>query len=160
MSVPAEHDEAAEREGGERGRLLVVDDEQQLRVLFARSLTRAGYDVHVAKDGHEALELARQQRFDLVISDVHMPGLTGWQLLRALREEDPKLPVALISGAFDELAPDLARELGAFACLDKPVPFQELHRLAELAVADRRAKAGLALVEPCEPSSEPDPHGA
>jgi two-component system response regulator AtoC len=139
VSVPADQDDTPAPSQHAHGKLLVVDDEQLLRGLYARSLSRAGYEVSVAKDGLEALELVLQSRFDLVISDLHMPGLTGLQLLKAVRAHDPQLPVALVSGAFDDLTPALARELGAFACLGKPVPFQDLHRIAAQAIAGRHS---------------------
>lgn len=127
----------------------MVDDEQQLRRLFVRSLSRAGYAVSEAENGREALQLVKQTRFDLVLSDVNMPDVTGLQLLEALHEHDPELPVALVSGSFDELAAQRARELGAFACMGKPLAFQDLHRVAARAIAERQATTPAAL-EPTE----------
>lgn len=135
--------------GKGQGKVLIVDDEQQLRRLFMRSLGKAGYDVSEAKDGAEALALVQAQRFDLVISDVQMPDIDGMQLLQALRAFDPGLPVALVSGSFDDLAPQRAKELGAFACLAKPVAFQDLHRVAALALAER-ASGTLPALEPTD----------
>ncbi|HEY6078584.1 MAG TPA: response regulator [Polyangiaceae bacterium] len=134
MTAPANDDGAPAAGERARGKLLVVDDEQQLRRLLARSLSRAGYEVSEAKDGREALALARQTRFDLVISDVHMPELTGLELLQALHDYDPDLPVALLSGSFDDSALQRARALGAVACLGKPVAFQDLHSIAARAI--------------------------
>ena len=138
MTAPANDDGTPAAGASARGKLLVVDDEQQLRRLLARSLSRAGYEVSEAKDGREALALARQTRFDLVISDVHMPELTGLELLQALHEYDPELPVALVSGSFDDSALERAREHGAIACLGKPVAFQDLHSIAARALAHGR----------------------
>lgn len=65
-------------------RILVVDDEPTILSLVRRVLVRAGYHVDTAVDGHQALELLRQHRYDLLLSDVYMPGLSGMELLARL----------------------------------------------------------------------------
>ena len=129
---------AAEQNDRSAGAVLVVDDELQLRRLFARSLTKAGYTVTEARHGREALELVRQHAFDLVLSDVQMPDMNGLDLLEALHAHYPELPVALVSGSFDEAATERAMGLGAVACLSKPVAFEALHELAALAIETNR----------------------
>ncbi len=108
----------------------MVDDEPLLRSLLSRALARADFDVVEAASGRAALQLLCAERFDLVISDVQMPLMTGIELLRRLRHHQPELPVVLISGVF-ELAPDQSpADIGAFAVLSKPFPFEELHEVA------------------------------
>src|SRR6187551_871888 len=94
------------------GRVLVVEDEPELRRLVRRSLMRLGHEVIEALDGRAALELAREQHFDVVVSDVGMPDLTGMELLERLRSECPDLPVVLVSGSSDVASAERAKQCG------------------------------------------------
>lgn len=120
-----------------RFRVLMVDDEPLLRSLLSRALAHADFEVVEAASGPAALQLLRAAPFDLVISDVQMPLMTGIELLRELRHHQPQLPVVLISGVF-ELAPNQSpADLGAFAVLSKPFAFEELHEVALRALDSR-----------------------
>jgi len=115
----------------------MVDDEPLLRSLLSRAFARADFEVVEAASGTAALQLLCAEHFDLVISDVQMPFMTGIELLRKLRHHQPDLPVVLISGVF-ELAPDQSlADIGAFAILSKPFPFEELHEVALRALGSR-----------------------
>lgn len=107
-------------------RLLVVDDDIMLGRALSRQLARAGYDVKVEHEGQAALEALRRGRFDLVVSDIGMPGLDGIELLRAVREFDRDLPVVLITGAPAVDTAAKAVEHGAFRYLTKPFSTEEL----------------------------------
>src|SRR5687768_12323286 len=85
----------------EPGRVLLVDDQPELRRLFYRTLTKAGHLVAMAANGRMAVELVAQRSFDVVISDVRMPDMGGVELLQALHAQDPDLPVLLVSGSPD-----------------------------------------------------------
>ncbi|CAG4893945.1 response regulator [Paraburkholderia saeva] len=116
------------REGENAARLLVVDDNADLRDYMRRILGVAGHDVSVAVDGLHALEAVRATRFDLVLTDVMMPGLDGYGLLRELRA-DPGLretPVLLLSARAGEEARVDGLELGADDYLIKPFSAREL----------------------------------
>lgn len=123
------------------GTLLLVDDQPELRRLLRRCLARVGHQIAEASNARTALELARCTRFDLVISDVRMPDMTGIELLQALSELDPDLPVVLVSGSFDGEAARAVHEYAAFGYLMKPVPFETLQRVAVEAIGLRRARA-------------------
>ena len=123
------------------GRVLLVDDQPELRRLFRRSLNKAGFVVVEAWNGRVAIELTQQVIFDVVISDVHMPDMSGIELLQALREQDPDLPVVLTSGSPGPAVPLETEELGAYAYLVKPVAFETMRDTARGAVALRRARA-------------------
>ena len=123
-------------------RLLIADDDDLLRRLFARAFRAEGFQVEVVEDGEEALERVRAQRFDAILTDIGMPRLSGIELLRAVREHDADVPIVLMTGG-PELATALqAIEHGAFRYLVKPVDLVELkavvrraatfHRLAQL----------------------------
>ncbi len=121
-------------------RVLLVDDQPEVRRVVRRHLTKAGFLVVEAWDGRMAVKLAREQTFDLVISDVRMPDVSGLELLKALHEHDPDLPVVLTSGSPDPHGELETSALGAFAFLEKPVPFETMRETADRAVEQRRAR--------------------
>lgn len=126
---------------GAPGRVLLVDDQPELRRLFKRNLSKVGHDVVEAWNGRAAIELARQGEFDVVISDVRMPDMSGLDLLKALYEHDADLPVVLCSGSPDPQTSNEAFDYGAFAYLVKPVPFDTMREHATRAIALRRLRA-------------------
>jgi len=120
------------------GRVLLVDDQDELRRLFERALVKAGHEVVAASNGREAIELAGQSRFDVVISDVRMPDVGGVELLERLQAEDPGLPVLLVTGSPDLDTAMKAVKFGAFEYLVKPVSFDSLRASAARAIERRR----------------------
>jgi CheY-like chemotaxis protein len=111
------------KQGGSE-RILLVEDEEVVRQLTRDLLAREGYDVVVAAEGEEALELAREQTFDLVITDMVMPNLSGKIVAARLLEQRPDLPIIFISGYAHDV---LGGGLGATeAFLQKPFSAQEL----------------------------------
>lgn len=105
----------------QRQAILVVDDDEQVRNLFQLVLSGAGYEVTTAADGDEGLSLARRQRYNLVITDLVMPGHEGIETIRILHEEQPDLLFIAVSGAFEGRFLRTAEYLGACASLLKPV---------------------------------------
>jgi signal transduction histidine kinase/CheY-like chemotaxis protein len=81
-----------------RPRFLVVDDEQSVRELLGDILEGEGYDVSFAENGSKALELFGAQTFEAVFTDLGMPGMSGWELARAIRERSADMPLAVITG--------------------------------------------------------------
>lgn len=123
------------------GRVLLVDDQPELRRLFQRALTKAGHTVVAVENGRKAVQSVAEQSFDVVISDVRMPDMGGVELLRALHAEDPDLPVLLVSGAPDLETAMKAVEYGAFEYLSKPVSFEKLTTSTTRALEQRRQRA-------------------
>jgi CheY-like chemotaxis protein len=123
------------------GRVLLVDDQPELRRLFERALKSDGHVVVTADNGRLAIALAAEQAFDVVISDVRMPDMNGVELLDLLRQADPDLPVLLVSGSPDLETAMKAIEYGAFEYLTKPVPFEKLRASATRAIELRRKRA-------------------
>lgn len=104
-------------------RILVVEDDQQVRELIVEMLTRGGHEVLVAEDGSAALRRFDSERVDLIITDLIMPEMEGMQTIRELRKRDPNVPLIAMSGggrvnADDYL--DTARLMGANHSLRKP----------------------------------------
>src|ERR1700737_3804521 len=81
----------------ERKQVLIVDDEPNLRRILSAQLTRGGYDVLAAEDGEQGMHLLREHHIDLVITDLKMPKVDGMTLLKKALEEDPELPVVIVT---------------------------------------------------------------
>lgn len=119
-------------------KILVIDDEPQVRRLIKQMLTRAGHDVAEAADGDEGLASLRMQMPDIVITDILMPNKEGIETIREVRRQAPALPILVISGnAGSTLYMEMAKMLGAHAALAKPFRTAELLR----AVTDLLAQA-------------------
>ncbi len=104
-----------------KARILIVDDEESTRELFAELLQRWGYDVDQTGDGHAALKIAAESHPDVIVSDLVMPKLDGLALVRALREEQPDTPVVIITGKGTiDAAVEAVRE-GVFDFVEKPL---------------------------------------
>ena len=118
-------------------RILVIDDEDVIRMLVVEILESAGYDVTSAESAEVALALLEDADFDLVVSDVIMPGLSGLELLEAVRARRASLPVILVTGAgtYDTLSQALTR--GAAGLVTKPFAHSDL----QSAVADALDRA-------------------
>jgi DNA-binding response OmpR family regulator len=101
-------------------RILVADDEEAVRRLIARSLTKCGYDVDAAEDGAVAWEALQTKRYDLLITDNCMPKITGMKLIKMLRDRDEALPVVMVSGLKPTEDPNWHPSLGITAFLLKP----------------------------------------
>lgn len=90
-----------------KARLLVVDDEENIRFLFKEELEEEGYSVDVASNGLEALDKIKQAVFDLVILDIKMPGMNGIEALNEIKNMNKNLPVILCS-AYGEFKQDFS----------------------------------------------------
>lgn len=112
---------AGEAVVSDKGRVLIVDDEPDLRDACAEFLEEAGYAVATAGDGLAAMNLLWTQRFDVVLSDIVMPDMNGIQLLRAVRERDLDVPVVLMTADPRVETAVQALDLGALKYLIKPV---------------------------------------
>jgi DNA-binding response OmpR family regulator len=119
--------------------VLVVDDENDIRGLVRELLERAGYDVLEAPDGTEGLRLFYAERPDLVVLDVSMPGLTGWEVLERIREMS-EAPVIMLTANADELDKVRGLRAGADDYVTKPFGRQEF--LARIDAQLRRKPAG------------------
>ena len=107
-------------------RVLLVDDDPAILKATQRVLEAVGHHVVTCSSGSEALALLASQAFDVMLSDLQMPGLSGLNLLRAVREHDLDLPVVLVTGNPEVQTAADAVEYGAFRYLIKPVPTEEL----------------------------------
>ncbi|MGQ9859369.1 MAG: response regulator [Thermodesulfobacteriota bacterium] len=122
--------------------LLIADDEPQLRRLLSQYFQQEGWDVTCAENGQEALELIKSRSFDVVLSDVRMPGATGLDVLRAVRSTCPHSQVVLMTGYRSLRSAIEAVNEGAFAYIEKPFFLGDLRaRVMEAFQAKERSHA-------------------
>ncbi len=107
-------------------RLLVVDDEDLLRNSLLKLLTMEGYSVLSASDGNEALGLIKENKFQLVITDLKMPGMSGMELIEEVRKLSPDTKVIILTAHGEWNTYLEAMEKGAFEYLNKPVNKDDL----------------------------------
>lgn len=106
-------------------RILIVEDEPKTGDYLRKGLQESGYVVDLARNGLDGLHMAREEQFDLVVLDVMMPGLDGWQVLARLRQ-DSAIPVLFLTARDDVADRIKGLDLGADDYLVKPFSFAEL----------------------------------
>jgi len=124
--------------------ILIVDDEEEIRVVLETLLKRAGFDIHIATDGDLAIKMYRESPTDLVIIDIIMPNKNGVDAIRALREEFPDVKIIAVSGGGQTgvlsykpvslqttVFLSAAESAGADAVLPKPFSTKELLAVIE-----------------------------
>jgi CheY-like chemotaxis protein len=142
-------------------RVLVADPDAETAAMVARQLEWAGYAVTTTGDGDEALDLAASERLDAVVLEAKMDGLTGYEVVRRLRE-DPRnrlMPVVMISARAGKLDRDFAFTVGADEYVKKPFLCSELvARLASLVPTDSKpAPAARPIARPWRPAAPRTP---
>jgi len=121
--------------------ILVVDDKDSVRKMLSETLTAAGHEVEVAKNGHTAVEKARHGRFDLVLTDLKMPEMDGLEVLASVRETNPETAVIVMTayGTIEDAVK--AMKCGAYDFLTKPFDPDRLSMLIDRALENRRLLA-------------------
>ncbi len=123
-----------------RGRVLVVDDEEGVRTFLAESLERDGHEVVQAEDGEAALRAAREEPFDVVLTDLKMPKMDGMALVRALRTEQPDLELVVLTAHGGVASAVEAMKLGVLDYLEKPISGPAAARALVQTALERRAQ--------------------
>ncbi|MEO5617872.1 MAG: response regulator [Candidatus Eisenbacteria bacterium] len=121
------------RDEGEALRVMVVDDEPAVRELLRDILASLGHRPEIFASGGEALERYAPGAYDLVFTDLGMPGMTGWELSRAIRARDPDVTIAMITGWGAEVGPDALAAAGGDAVVSKPFTIEDVEGLTRLA---------------------------
>ena len=127
--------------GKPEARLLVVDDEPNIRELLSTSLRFAGFEVHTAADGQEALRQAEKVRPDLLVLDVMMPGLDGFAVTRRLRERGRDVPVLFLTAKDDVSDRVTGLTVGGDDYVTKPFSLEEV--VARIRAVLRRTGGGV-----------------
>jgi len=125
---------------GKGRRALVVDDEQSIRLVLRDLLTLDGWEVVTAEDGSEVEDRLTDERFDLIVLDLQMPGMNGFEVLRMLRQTSPEahstwktsrdVRVVALTGGGNPEALAFAKRVGADVTLTKPFDVEDVRRAA------------------------------
>lgn len=110
-------------------KVLIVDDEPVIVNLLQKFLTQKGYQTITASSGEEALKRVREDSPALVLLDIYMPGKTGIEVLREIKQLQPNLGVIMVTAASDEGIGRKALELGAFDYVSKPFDLEYLEKV-------------------------------
>ena len=121
--------------------VLIIDDEQSILQVFDYALSRCGFDVETAADGREGLQKFLSGRFDLVVTDMTMPGITGDKLAMALCSIRKDIPVILCTGFSPQMTEKKAYEMGIKGFLMKPIVKYEMARMIRK-ILDHPKRAG------------------
>jgi GAF domain-containing protein/ActR/RegA family two-component response regulator len=116
-------------QGVPSARILVIDDEDSVRKILSQMLRAKGYEVVVASDGEEGIDRFKNEGFDLVFTDLGMPGMSGWEVGRAIKKIDSKVPVAMITGWGMELNREKMHESGIDLVVSKPFNFDQVGQI-------------------------------
>jgi len=130
FQIPAEPDFDSESFAVAPQTILIVDDDSTVLAMMSEMISTFGYRPITVSDGAAALQKAALNRVDLIISDINMPGISGLELLRRVKEEWPGIPVFLMSGDRGALVM-AARTSRVDAILSKPFFVEDLNRLVE-----------------------------
>ena len=109
-----------------RPSILVVDDDPNVRKFFSQALNKAGYSVYDVSNGLEAKSLIQSIQFNLIILDLSMPEMDGFEVLKFARSEQPELKIIVATGFMQGTMMNAAKYLGAVATLDKPIQITTL----------------------------------
>ncbi|MCC7139317.1 MAG: response regulator transcription factor [Planctomycetes bacterium] len=120
-------------------RILVVEDDPSIRLGLQRSLGFEGYAVDVARDGEEAIQRAFDRKPDLVLRDLMLPTVNGFEVCKTIRKYDPNIPIVILSAKGDEGDKVLGLELGADDYVTKPFSIRELTARVKAALRRRRS---------------------
>jgi DNA-binding NtrC family response regulator len=107
-------------------KILFVDDEEQLRMLYCRLLSRESYEVICVESAVAALQILKNQPIDVLITDQKMSNINGIRLISMAKEHDPAIQCILISGRMTNETLQAAKLAGAFDCLEKPLDLNQL----------------------------------
>jgi DNA-binding NtrC family response regulator len=114
-----------------KNRILVVDDDHSMRLALSESLESCGYAIVAAENGQKALELFKKGTFDLVLTDMKMPGITGIEVLRGVKELSPEIPVILITAYGTVGTAVAAMKEGAAEFIMKPFSLDDLEAVVK-----------------------------
>ena len=125
-------------------RILIVDDEPNVRLVFCTALETSGYTIFTAEDGEQALDFLRETSVDLVLLDLLMPGTEGMEVLESLREAGDDVPVVIITAHGDVPNAVQAMKLGAIDFLSKPISPDALRRVVAEVLDRHTTRAEMA----------------
>jgi two-component system alkaline phosphatase synthesis response regulator PhoP len=119
--------------------ILVVDDDPEIVAMLTARLGHRGYKISSASDGHRAIELAKRDLPDIVLLDVMMPGKSGWEVARALKQDPAThgIKIVMVTAIGEQVNEITSPLYGADAHIDKPFEFERLERVIQGLVTSR-----------------------
>ena len=123
-------------------RILIVEDDYSIRLGLKRSLEFEGFTVDLARDGEEAIQRAFDKKPDLIVLDIMLPKVNGFEVCRTVRKYDSTIPIVILSAKGDEGDKVLGLELGANDYITKPFSIRELTARIKAALRAHRAMEG------------------
>ena len=119
---------------GRKGNILIVEDEEDIRILLSEILTSNGHVVSVASDGKKGVEIFRKGSFDLVLTDLGMPGMSGWEVASSVKKLAPEVIVAIVTGWDIRLGKDELKQNGVDMVINKPFKVKQILKLVQEAI--------------------------
>jgi len=128
--------------GNDKKRILVIEDDQEMRSLLKDFFEEEGFEIDSVSNGSEAFRILVRELFDLVITDIRMPGLTGLDILPGIKKLQPEAPIIVITAFGSEEVHRRAIERGATAYLEKPLHFHELKTMIHEIMSSKARNRG------------------
>ncbi|MFA5275382.1 MAG: response regulator [Candidatus Omnitrophota bacterium] len=111
-------------------KILIADDEKEAVLLLKKYIERKNHDADVAYDGARALELIKENKYDIVFLDHNMPEITGLELIEYIKKNIPETKAVMITG-YQQMADFAAKDLGADEYLTKPIEFKDIEKILD-----------------------------
>jgi len=111
-------------------KILIIDDSEVIRGLLKEYLTDSGYEVDLAVDGQEGIDMALAGNYDVAFCDIHMPRRNGYEVYRTVSTQKPEMAFIMTDSLPDQLA-EMAQNAGAHCCLTKPFDLDQVRRTLE-----------------------------
>ena len=118
--------------------VLIIDDEIPISQLLQEALEGEGYAVETACNGRQGVERARSAHYDLVLTDLSMPDMSGWDVIEQILAHSPQMPIILVTGWGAELDQERVEASGCRAVVQKPFEILELFATAERILGEKR----------------------
>ena len=122
---------------GREARILVIDDEETVRSVLFRILSQVKHRVTVAESGEEGIRLFKEERFDIVLTDLGMPGISGWEVGKTIKKMNPRTPVGMITGWGMQVDQATIKENGIDFVISKPFQFNEILKVIDKTIASK-----------------------
>jgi len=126
-------------------KILVVDDSKTIRDLLSSFLSFMGFHVAVASNGNEGLHLFLTNSFDLVLSDVQMPGMDGWTLAFHIKDKSPDTPILLVTGEEKEGIMEKLKGSCVESVLFKPFRLEDIQEMVQKMLGNKKLQRGILL---------------
>jgi len=123
---------------GRHARILVIDDEEVVRSVLSRTLANVSHQVTLAADGEKGVQLFREGEFDMVLTDLGMPGMSGWEVCKMIKKISPDTPVGMITGWGAEMSQSKMDEYGLDFLISKPFDLNQVLNVVAETIESKR----------------------